>query len=404
MIAYRSSLLGLVVATSCLPFGRGPAPARWDARLPPPRLAADQTTVDTIARGVLHRAFLVRQGPWAIHVLDVDRRACWTPIAVKAEGGAIGRATTSQLMTAISPRHGGAANVAGAVNADFFLFEPAGVPVGAMVHEGRLVTGPVDRPVFADDSTGRSWLGTLRVEGRVVSGVESVPIDAWNRATPAGLSWYDESYGAQLDTATSVLRIVLSRARAGEIVAIDTTPGPTVIPRGGGVLVLGRTAPRELRARLLILATGRRMVDVSVRLTPRHPKEAVGGFPVLVRDSAEVAGLDSAGATTFAPVRHPRTVVALGAGGRRLFLITVDGRQPDHSAGMTLRELARLSLALGATEALNLDGGGSTTMIVARRVGDSYRHQVVNRPSDAQGERAVGNALAIVAGGPGCRR
>jgi exopolysaccharide biosynthesis protein len=132
-----------------------------------------------------------------------------------------------------------------------------------------------------------------------------------------------------------------------------------------------------------------------VRLTPIHPREAVGGFPLLVRDSAEVPGLDSAGAITFAPVRHPRTLVGVASGGRRVLLIVIDGRQAGYSVGTTNRESARVALALGATEAVNLDGGGSTTMVVARRRANSTRFEVVNRPSDAQGERAVGNALVI---------
>ena len=122
----------------------------------------------------------------------------------------------------------------------------------------------------------------------------------------------------------------------------------------------------------------------------------MGGFPVLVRDSLEVPGLDSAGAANFAPVRHPRTIVGVAARGRRLLLITVDGRQPGHSAGTTNRESAAIALALGATEAINLDGGGSTAMAVARYRGDSVTVDVVNKPSDPAGERPVGNALVIV--------
>jgi exopolysaccharide biosynthesis protein len=61
---------------------------------------------------------------------------------------------------------------------------------------------------------------------------------------------------------------------------------------------------------------------------------------------------------------------------------------------MTLREIANLMRALGAREALNLDGGGSTTMVISNPKTNAL--EVVNRPSDATGERTVGNALAIV--------
>jgi exopolysaccharide biosynthesis protein len=71
----------------------------------------------------------------------------------------------------------------------------------------------------------------------------------------------------------------------------------------------------------------------------------------------------------------------------RVLLVTVDGRQPELSVGMTIAELAALLIELGAVEAANMDGGGSTTMAV--------RGKVVNSPSDLTGERAVGDALLV---------
>ncbi|NLH76279.1 MAG: phosphodiester glycosidase family protein, partial [Acidobacteria bacterium] len=82
-----------------------------------------------------------------------------------------------------------------------------------------------------------------------------------------------------------------------------------------------------------------------------------------------------------------RTAVGVRADGR-LLLVTVDGRQPEHSVGMSIAELAALIGELGAVEALNMDGGGSTTMVVGGRV--------VNGPSDLTGERPVGDALLLV--------
>jgi len=72
----------------------------------------------------------------------------------------------------------------------------------------------------------------------------------------------------------------------------------------------------------------------------------------------------------------------------RLLLVTVDGRQPGVSEGVTLVEGARLMRSLGAVDALNLDGGGSSAMVVAGAV--------VNKPSDAAGERAVGDVVAVL--------
>src|ERR1700694_1353042 len=78
--------------------------------------------------------------------------------------------------------------------------------------------------------------------------------------------------------------------------------------------------------------------------------------------------------------RHPRTAIAKLQSGK-LLLLTVDGRQPGVSAGMSLNMLAELLLEFGAVEAINLDGGVSTSMVVGNKL--------VNRPSDQTGERPV---------------
>ncbi len=130
-------------------------------------------------------------------------------------------------------------------------------------------------------------------------------------------------------------------------------------------------------------------------LQPFRPANAVGGRPVLVRDSVLMANLDSAGGVSFASRRHPRTAAGLSRKGKRVLFVVVDGRQAPYSDGMTIRELATLMRALGARDALNLDGGGSTTFVY-RDPAAPGELRMGNRPSDKEGERAVGNAVAIV--------
>lgn len=130
-------------------------------------------------------------------------------------------------------------------------------------------------------------------------------------------------------------------------------------------------------------------------LKPFYPRDAVGGKPVIIRDSVMVSGIDTASGAVFSTTRHPRTAAGISRDGRRLILAIVDGRQKPFSDGMTLRELAALMLSLGAHTALNLDGGGSTTFLVADPRG-SGTLRVANRPSDKEGERPVGDAVALV--------
>ena len=91
-------------------------------------------------------------------------------------------------------------------------------------------------------------------------------------------------------------------------------------------------------------------------------------------------------AAGFDTTRHPRTVIGESRGA--IWLITVDGRQPELSLGMSFTELQRLASRLGLDSALNLDGGGSTTMVV--------RGRIVNHPSDPTGARAVSDAIVVL--------
>jgi exopolysaccharide biosynthesis protein len=130
-------------------------------------------------------------------------------------------------------------------------------------------------------------------------------------------------------------------------------------------------------------------------IAPFHPMEAVGGRPALVRDSAVLGAVDTEGQASFNVGRNPRTAVGIARNRRRLILVVVDGRQMPYSDGMSLRELANLMLALGAPDAINLDGGGSSTLVYADPSSNGAL-RIANRPSDKEGERAVGDALAIV--------
>jgi exopolysaccharide biosynthesis protein len=91
---------------------------------------------------------------------------------------------------------------------------------------------------------------------------------------------------------------------------------------------------------------------------------------------------------TFTDIRHPRTLLGIDRKGA-LWLAAIDGRQPDRSVGMTFAELLNLCTRLDLQNAINLDGGGSTTMVV--------KGQIVNKPSDAAGPRPVSDAILVKA-------
>jgi exopolysaccharide biosynthesis protein len=109
---------------------------------------------------------------------------------------------------------------------------------------------------------------------------------------------------------------------------------------------------------------------------------------MLVVGGEAIPGLD-------AVVTQPRTAIGYSRNGRYLYLVVADGRQPFYSEGMTTAELAKLMISLGAQYAMNLDGGGSSTMVVQDRAGHA---RVLNSPIDSYipgRERPVGNHLGV---------
>jgi exopolysaccharide biosynthesis protein len=92
-------------------------------------------------------------------------------------------------------------------------------------------------------------------------------------------------------------------------------------------------------------------------------------------------------AESFLTTRHPRTAIGWNSDQSLVWMVVVDGRQ-EHSVGMSLQELSTFFLKLGASVALNLDGGGSSTIVA--------KGKVLNSPSDPTGERRVTNALLLI--------
>jgi hypothetical protein len=117
--------------------------------------------------------------------------------------------------------------------------------------------------------------------------------------------------------------------------------------------------------------------------------DTVGGIPLLVEDGAVAVPKPC---TTSICKRHPRTAIGVTGAGK-ILMVVVDGRRKD-SRGVTLGRFARLMQGLNARFALNLDGGGSSTMVVRGKKGGL---KVVNQPSDG-GQRKVSSAVLVLKG------
>lgn len=194
-----------------------------------------------------------------------------------------------------------------------------------------------------------------------------------------------------------------SVARAeGAIAAInagffDTGPGtcpPLDLIKIDGVVASYNHLTGAAQRALGLDVDGNPMIDwVGANRDWPAAHHAIGSYPSLVTDGAILLEPDKD--SGFFDDQHPRTAIGLTAA-NVLLLVTVDGRA-ETGSGMTLRQLAQHMVNLGAVDAMNLDGGGSTTMWIA----DQSINGVVNSPSDDAaldhaGERAVSDVLLVM--------
>ena len=157
--------------------------------------------------------------------------------------------------------------------------------------------------------------------------------------------------------------------------------------------------PVEIRPIFLIDENGRARIAKLQKL-PDNARQVIAGSDMLLQDGQTVVAPES----SFAKSRHPRTAVGLSDNGKTMILVVVDGRSAGRAVGMSLSELTDLMRTLGCRDALNLDGGGSSELLL--RDPQSGQLQVRNRPSDGR-ERAVANVLGVTIRGskrvPGVR-
>jgi exopolysaccharide biosynthesis protein len=331
--------------------------------------------------------FDVGIGPdrWVINVLILDPSRTRLGLARAGDKG-VGTETTS----AIARRVGALA----AVNGGYFRTDGPykGEPAGIVIRAGKVLSEPYHRrPGLAvSNAGGRTRLAVVDAEVRleaVASKTARRRIDGINRPRlDDELILFTPEFDRSTLTGAGGAEAVVDRGRA---TAIDGGDGDTAIPRSGWVLSGHGAAADWIRTNLK--AGARIGLGSDVRLTPRPgfgPEFVVGGGPRLLRTGRPVPADPAIYSPGFAEARHPRTAVGIRADGR-ILLVTVDGRQPERSVGMTIPELAALLRELGAVEAINMDGGGSTTMVAGGRV--------VNHPSDLTGERPVGDALIVLA-------
>ncbi|WP_030279601.1 phosphodiester glycosidase family protein [Streptomyces catenulae] len=382
---------------------------------PPASAATALTTAPGVrqAPGVTYTTFrvTVARGAAHGHLLTVDLRAPRVSVDLLYPGAVGARAPVSALAAA--------RGATAAVNGDFFhLLEtqhpgvPAtGAPSGPAVAAGHGLKaavpagqrfGPAPPPgarpedVLGIGDDRRARLDRLTLRGAAVTGHGTLPLTGLNQyALPVdGIGAYTSRWGpaararAVCGTDTDRAAPCTTRVREvtvahGRVTAVADRPGAGVPP--GAEVLLGR---EEGARRLAALRPGD-PVRIGHRLTGRSGAPlrcAVGGFAVL-RDGRTVPGTD-----TGTPA--VRTGAGIGDGGHTLYLLALDGSPGE--PGLTLAELATVLRGVGARDGVDLDGGGSSTLVTRAPHGGPV--VVRNHPSGGA-ERPVPNALGVFTGG-----
>jgi exopolysaccharide biosynthesis protein len=347
-----------------------------------------------LAPGVTHRVVHDTAGPFTEHIATIDLTAASSPDPVLAGNRLRGLEPTSSI--------GRRAGAVLAVNGDYFL--SSGRPVHAFAQDGRLVQTPqlTGRALGLDASGTQVTMGfpdsraTLATQSETGTVTTSIP--RWNSgpATGDAVAAFTAA-GADLETPPNGDCYAGLAATGSPVVhpdgGVDTPMTLTGTPRCGGGAALVPTSGVMLDGSrfnpsgsfLQSLQAGQ-AAQLTESLGFPGAVDVLGGTPVLIQGGVQQIQ-DLYCGDSFCD-RQPRTAVGVTGDGRML-LVVVDGRQPGYSVGMTLKELADLMQSLGAQNAINLDGGGSSTMWV--------NGVLANRPSDGF-QRGVGSALVVLPG------
>ena len=326
-------------------------------------------------------------GPVAISILVGPRPGSTTTLApVLPDETLTGRESVVEMQRRLAAT----ATVAG-VNGDYFGFAD-GRPSGVLLRDGRLDSPPSpDRSSLGIMSDGSLEIRRVTFVGTWNAvGLPRRILHQLNRAPgPNQAALFTPVWGGRTPVVPGALTATLFpfptaapntdlEAPVVELRRADSAP----IPLGGAVLVARGTAAATLAGE----AEGVALV-VRLLFRPEWPgvAHALGGGPQIVRDGAPVFRAGEAFTTAQLGFRAPRTGVGQLSDGR-VILVTVDGRQPGYSVGMTNFELAQTLVRLGAVRAMALDGGGSTTM--------AFDGRLLNRPPGVA--RPVSDALLFL--------
>lgn len=326
-------------------------------------------------------------------VLELDLNNPYLDLKVVAgEGKYTQRATVSSMAKRTDAE--------ALVNGDFYNTLLQGAPDNASIIDGRLVSSPsvyTDRHTLGITSNNQAIIDTTYFEGKVTaSNNVSYPIDGLNRS----YYWYDGTGEYSHENKIQVYNDFWASASRGEkknsevLVNADgiveaISEGKNFdypVPDGKQILQVDGTALKFIKENVKV---GDK-ISVDYKITPNYNyKFMIGGHALLVDNGQAVKYTKD---INVLGGRRARTAVGISSDGKKIYLVATEGRT-SRSAGLTLGELSNFMISIGANKAMNLDGGGSTTMTL-KELGKSEYTRVIN-PEKNGSERKVVSGIGI---------
>lgn len=286
-----------------------------------------------------------------------------------------------------------------------------GVLENLHIQDGELITQPTDAEAcFGVTEDGAFLSGPVEMKATVAIGEHTLPLGCINQRRLDGcqITLYTPRMGESTRTnrrrgkeiiiGNLPLPLTANYAQPYRVIGV-ASDGNSLIPKNGAILWISSRVKTSGISQFRSGANG----TLTLSLSPpqwNEARHAIGGRLRLLKDGkinqtlvkmhqSEKRHTPGKRASVLNLSHEPRT--ALGYNADTLFLVVADGRQPKYSTGLTLYELASILIELGATEAINLDGGSSSTFVV--------NDTLINKPSGQQ-ERDVLNAVFITADVP----
>ena len=347
----------------------------------------------TITNGVRHVRYVYNLIPWNINVVEIDMNENNSFLSVKGKDRIFdSRETLSSIVKRTKDDN---VNVAAAINADFF--HPNGDIVSSQISKGEFVKGvTTKRSLFGIKREGTPFIGTLNFTGDITTkGKNKININSCN--TTCGVESvvvYNRYFNDTLKNNGNYkgfLLIPIDSIKNGKSykAIVNVTNDTNIILTDNKYAILANGKKAE-QLKTVLRDNDTVSIFLGFEKQSEEFSELLGGLPQIIKsgtDISEKQTIAEGSGVSFRDTRHPRTAIGYNKLKNSLFFVVVDGRQ-QISNGMTLEELASFMLYIGCSEGLNLDGGGSTAMIV--------NDHIVNSPSDFTGERSVGNALLLL--------